>query len=51
MSIAPHALPYRNDNKLLEDRLVDTMIYDGLIDAFNNWVNVSIFEVKKRYEL
>ena len=37
MSIAPHALPYRNDNKLLEERLIDTMIHDGLIDAFNNY--------------
>ena len=37
MSIAPHALYYRNDKKLLEDRLVDTMIYDGLVDAFNNY--------------
>ena len=37
MSIAPHALLYRDDNKLLEERLIDTMIYDGLIDAFNNY--------------
>ena len=37
MSIAPHALYYRNDKKLLEDRLIDTMIYDGLVDAFNNY--------------
>jgi acetyl-CoA C-acetyltransferase len=37
MSISPHALLFRNDKKLLEDRLVDTMIYDGLMDAFNNY--------------
>ena len=37
MSISPHALYYRNDKKLLEDRLIDTMIYDGLVDAFNNY--------------
>ena len=37
MSIAPHALLYRYDNKLLEERLVDTMVYDGLTDAFNNY--------------
>ena len=37
MSISPHAIYYRNDKKLLEDRLIDTMIYDGLVDAFNNY--------------
>ena len=37
MSISPHAIYYRNDKKLLEDRLIDTMIHDGLVDAFNNY--------------
>ncbi len=37
MSLAPHALLYRNEKKLSEDKLTDTMIYDGLIDAFNNY--------------
>ena len=37
MSIAPHALSYRNEKKLSENKLIDTMIYDGLIDAFNNY--------------
>tara|TARA_B100001057_G_scaffold301051_1_gene301220 strand:+ start:116 stop:1291 length:1176 start_codon:yes stop_codon:yes gene_type:complete len=37
MSLAPHALLYRNDRKLSEDKLIDTMINDGLIDAFNNY--------------
>ena len=37
MSISPHVIYYRNDKKLLEDRLIDTMIYDGLVDAFNNY--------------
>ena len=37
MSIAPHALFYRNDKKLSQDKLIDTMIYDGLTDAFNNY--------------
>ena len=36
MSKAPHALLYRNGDKLSEEKLIDTMIYDGLIDAFNN---------------
>ena len=37
MSLAPHALFYRNEKKFSEDKLIDTMIYDGLIDAFNNY--------------
>ena len=37
MSIAPHVLFYHKDKKLSEDKLIDTMIYDGLMDAFNNY--------------
>ncbi len=37
MSIAPHSLLFRNEKKLLENKLVDTMMHDGLIDAFNNY--------------
>ena len=37
MSRAPHAIFYREDKKLSKDKLVDTMIHDGLIDAFNNY--------------
>ena len=37
MSLAPHALTYRDEKKLSQDRLIDTMINDGLIDAFNNY--------------
>ena len=37
MSLAPHALFYRNEKKVSEDKLIDTMIHDGLIDAFNNY--------------
>ena len=37
MSLAPHALIYRNEKKLSEDKLIDTMIHDGLIDVFNNY--------------
>ena len=37
MSIAPHTLFFRNDNRLLKEKLTDTMIHDGLIDAFNNY--------------
>ena len=37
MSIAPHALLYRDNKELSENKLIDTMIYDGLTDAFNNY--------------
>ncbi len=37
MSLAPHALLYGNKKKLSKDKLTDTMIYDGLIDAFYNY--------------
>jgi len=37
MSKAPHAIFYREEKKLLEDKLIDTMVHDGLIDAFNNY--------------
>ena len=37
MSITPHSIFYRDKKKILEDRLLDTMIYDGLTDAFNKY--------------
>ena len=37
MSIAPHSIFYRDEKKFLEEKLLDTMINDGLIDAFNNY--------------
>ena len=52
MSIAPHALPYRYDNKLLEDKLIDTMIYDGLIDAFNNYhMGVTAENIAEKFKI
>jgi len=37
MTNAPHAIHYRNGKKLDESKLVDTMIKDGLWDAFNGY--------------
>ncbi len=52
MSIAPHALLYRNDKKLLEDKLTDTMIYDGLVDAFNNYhMGVTAENIAKKFKI
>ena len=37
MSIAPHSIFFRDKKKISEKELVDTMTYDGLIDAFYNY--------------
>ena len=37
MTNAPHAIYFRNGKKLDESKLVDTMIKDGLWDAFNGY--------------
>ena len=37
MSIAPHSIFYRDQKKISEKNLTDTMINDGLMDAFNNY--------------
>ena len=37
MTNAPHAINFRDDEKLDESKLVDTMIKDGLWDAFNGY--------------
>ena len=37
MSNAPHAINIRNGQKLVKSKLVDTMIKDGLWDAFNGY--------------
>ncbi len=37
MSKAPHILSNRNEIKISDDKLINTMINDGLIDAFNNY--------------
>ena len=37
MSRATHAIYYREDKKFSENKLVDTMIKDGLLDSFNDY--------------
>ena len=52
MSKAPHAIFYREEKKLLENKLVDTMVYDGLIDAFNNYhMGVTAENVAEKYKI
>ena len=37
MTNAPHAINFRKEKKLKESNLIDTMIIDGLWDAFNDY--------------
>ena len=37
MSITPHSIFYREEKKILADNLLDVMLNDGLMDAFNNY--------------
>ena len=52
MSITPHSIFYRDEKKISEDKLVDTMINDGLIDAFNNYhMGVTAENVAKKFDI
>ena len=52
MSIAPNALLNKNDKKFSEDKLIDTMIYDGLIDSFNNYhMGVTAENIAEKYKI
>ena len=52
MSLAPHSIFYRDEKKILEDKLLDTMVYDGLIDAFNNYhMGVTAENVAKKLNI
>ena len=52
MSIAPHSIFYRDKKKFSEDKLLDTMINDGLIDAFNNYhMGVTAENVAKKFHI
>jgi len=52
MSRAPHSIFYREDKKLNEKKLVDTMINDGLVDSFNNYhMGVTAENVAEKYKI
>ena len=52
MSRAPHSIFYREDKKLLENKLVDTMINDGLLDSFNQYhMGVTAENVAEKYQI
>ncbi len=52
MSLAPHSIFYRDGKKVSEEQLVDTMINDGLIDAFNNYhMGVTAENIAKKFDI
>ncbi len=52
MSRAPHSIFYREDKKLEEKKLVDTMINDGLVDSFNNYhMGVTAENIAEKYKI
>jgi len=52
MSIAPHSIFYRDKNKLSDKNLIDTMVNDGLMDAFKNYhMGVTAENVAKKFNI
>ena len=52
MSIAPHSIFYRYKKNISEKKLLDTMINDGLMDAFNNYhIGVTAENVAKKFNI
>ncbi len=52
MSRATHAIYYREDKKFSENKLVDTMIKDGLLDSFNDYhMGVTAENVAEQYKI
>ena len=52
MTNAPHAIYFRNKKKLNEENLIDTMIKDGLWDAFNGYhMGVTAENVANKWEI
>ena len=52
MSRAPHAIFYREDKRLDENKLIDTMINDGLLDSFNNYhMGVTAENIAEKYQI
>jgi len=52
MSRAPHSIFYRDEKRISEDRLLDTMVNDGLMDAFNNYhMGVTAENIAKKFNI
>ncbi len=52
MSMAPHSIFLRDERKISEDKLTDTMINDGLMDAFNNYhMGVTAENIAEKFDI
>ncbi len=52
MSLAPKILNHKIEKKISEDSLTDSMINDGLIDAFNNYhMGVTAENIAKKFKI
>ncbi len=52
MSIAPHSIFLRDGKKITDDKLLDTMVNDGLIDAFNSYhMGVTAENIAKKFNI
>ena len=52
MSLAPHSIHIRDGKKLGDAKLVDTMIYDGLWDAFNGYhMGITAENVAEKFQV
>ena len=52
MSLAPHSIFFRDEKEISEEKLLDTMFNDGLIDAFNNYhMGVTAENVAKKFDI
>jgi acetyl-CoA C-acetyltransferase len=52
MSLAPHSIFYRNNKEISQNKLKDTMISDGLTDAFKNYhMGVTAENVAKKFNI
>ena len=52
MSIAPNSIFFRDKVKISENELLDTMVHDGLIDAFNNYhMGVTAENISRKFDI
>ena len=52
MSMTPHSYFYSEEKKISKDQLINTMIHDGLMDAFNNYhMGVTAENIAKKFNI
>jgi acetyl-CoA C-acetyltransferase len=52
MSLAPHLIYYRDEKKISGKKLVDTIVNDGLLDAFNDYhMGITAENIAKKFNI